>query len=174
MSNSVELLKEIYKYMLYTEIYYVLLIGFFTTLIVVKYLKVFIYKYLPTNYKAYYLLSCVQCTGFWVTMLLLVGAYVVFGFLFENNLFLYVLSIISVAYALFTSPLFKISRSNHWFSRQIDFFLKACVLEIYMILAGLVGFLNYKFIFNFLIVPLAFSVVYVLLLNIFKLLRGEK
>lgn len=78
MSDLPGLLRAIYESMLYPAIYFALVIGFILTLIVVKYLKVFIYKYLPTNYKAYYLLSCVQCTGFWATMLLLVCAYVVF------------------------------------------------------------------------------------------------
>lgn len=174
MSDLTILIKAIYESMIYPEIYFALVIGFILTLLIVKYLKVFIYKYLPTNYKVYYFLSCVHCTGFWITAISLVGAYSTFGFIFEINLFLYIVSIISVAYAVFTSPLFKNIKFNSSFFKNFDVFLKVFIIGIYILISGLLIGLNYKFIFNFLIVPLAFSVIYVLILSIFKVLLNRK
>lgn len=168
MSDLPGLLKAIYESMLYPAIYFALVIGFVLTLVTVKYLKVFIYKYLPTNYKAYYLLSCVQCTGFWVTLLLLLAVYLVFGFLLEINLFLYIVSIISLVYSLLTSPLFKPLQLNFWFIKNNSILPKFIIVAAYILFTMETIILGHTPMFNFLVVPLAFSLLYVVLLNIFR------
>ena len=168
------LLKVLNKSMPPIETYLVFALGFFLTLITVRYLKVFIYKFLPNNYEFYFLFSCVQCTGFWITLLLLLALYFGFGVLLEINLFLYVMSLLSLVYALITSPLFKHLQLNFWFIKNNSVLPKFIILVAYLLFTKNVIILEHNFIFSFLVFPLAFSLLYVILLNFFRIIKDKK
>ncbi len=168
------LTRELQKSVPHLEAYLVFLVGFVLTIVTVTYLKVFVYKLLPSSYKLYFLFSCVQCTGFWVTLLLLLAVYLVFGFLLEINLFLYIVSIISLVYSLLTSPLFKSLQLNFWFIKNNSILPKFIIVAAYILFTMETITLGHTPMFNFLVVPLAFSLLYVVLLNIFRVIKRKK
>jgi hypothetical protein len=171
---ELEPLREFHKSIPHLETYLVFVLGFALTIATVTYLKVFVYKLLPTRYELYFLFSCVHCTGFWVTLLLLLTTYLLFGFLFEINLLLYIVSVISLVYALLTSPLFKSLQLNFWFIKNNSILPKFIIVAAYILFTLETIILGHTPMFNFLVAPLAFSLLYVVLLNIFKIIKSKK